>query len=112
MDAKIVAARQFQLGSAKEVVDYIASWKEQKGPLRIDPHLKVDRAFRDVSTRDCEYVLTAATVESLQWPPEWDEKHQNHVLHINSTDLYGEAVELLFRIDFENFRIVVFNWLA
>jgi hypothetical protein len=58
MDAKIVAARQFQLGSAKEVVDYIASWKEQKGRLRIDPHLKVDRAFRNVSTRDCEHVLT------------------------------------------------------
>ena len=103
---------EFFLGSAKEAVDYIANWKKQRGRLRIDAHLKLDRAQRNVSIRDCDYVPTTATEKSLQWPPEWDNKHQNHVLHIKSVDLDDEAVELLFVIDSANFTIIVFNWLA
>jgi hypothetical protein len=101
---------KFLLQSKEEVVEYIASWKKQKNPLRIDPHLKIDRAYRNVSIRDCDYVLTTDTANTLQWPPEWDEKHQNHVLHIKSTDLDDQTVELLFYIDFRNATIVVFNW--
>lgn len=103
---------EFFLKSKEEVVDYIASWKKQKGPLRLDPHLKIDRPERNVSIRDCDYVLTTDTANTLQWPPEWDEKHNNHVLHIISTDLDGEPVELLFVINFQRFTIIVFNWLA
>lgn len=103
---------KFFLGSAQDVVDYIAEWKRQKGPLRVDKHLWLERANRNVTNRDCEYVLTTATVSSLQWPPKWDERHKNHVLRINSIDLDGELVGLLFVIDSENFSIVVFNWLA
>ena len=91
---------KFLLNSRQDVVDYIANWKRQKNPLRIDPHLKVDRAFRNVSIRDCDYVLTTDTNKTIQWPPEWDEKHQIHVLHIESIDLDGQRVELLFYIDF------------
>jgi hypothetical protein len=104
--------KEFFLKSAEDVVDYIAKWKKDRCPLRIDPHLKKDRAERHVTTRDCDYVLTTATPESLQWPPEWDEKHQNYVLHVRSTDLDGEDVELLFCVDFERATIVVFNWKA
>ena len=104
--------RKFFLASKEETVDYIANWKKQGGRLRIDPHLKVDRVFRNVSIRDCDYVLTTDTANTLQWPPEWDERHNNHVLHIKSIDLDGESVEMLFRIDFPNFTIIVFNWLA
>lgn len=103
---------KFFLDSAQDVVNYIAEWKRQKGPLRIDKHLKLERANRNVNDRDCDYVLTTATVETLQWPPKWDAKHKNHVLRINSVDLDDESVGLLFVIDFENFKIVVFNWLA
>ena len=103
---------EFLLKSKEDAVGYIASWKKQGGRLRIDPHLKVDRAFRNVSIRDCDYVLTTDTANTLQWPPEWDEKHRNHVLHIKSIDLNGESVEMLFWIDFQNFTIIVFNWLA
>jgi len=112
MDAKMTPQKPFLLNDKKEVVDYIRSWVEQNGRFRLDPHLKIDRDFRQVSIRDCKYVLSTATVDSLQWPPEWDEKHQNHVLHINSFDLDGEPVEMLFVIDFENFTIRVFNWLS
>lgn len=107
-----MAQGKFLLESAAEVVNYIARWIEQKGPIRIDAHLKIARSFRNVSIRDCKHVLTTATLDTLQWPPEWDEKHQNHVLHIKGTDLDGEPVEMLFVIDFENFTINVFNWLA
>ncbi len=104
---------KFLLNSKEEVVDYIANWKKQKNPLRIDPHLKIDRAFRNVSIRDCDYVLTTDTDNTLQWPPEWDEKHRNHVLHIKGIDLDGQpSVELLFYIDFRNATIIVFNWKA
>jgi hypothetical protein len=112
MDAKIAAQGDFPLKSAKEVADYIRSWIEQDGPIRIDAHLKVDRKFRNVSTRDCKYVLTNVREESIEYPPKWDKKHQNHVLHVHGTDLDGESVEMLCVIDFENFTIVVFNWLA
>jgi hypothetical protein len=103
---------EFFLKTADDVVTYLADWKRQKGRLRVDKHLWRDRANRNVTDRDCEYVLTTATVNSLQWPPVWNAKHQNHVLRIDSFDLDGEAVSLLFVIDSENFRIVVFNWLA
>ena len=103
---------KFLLDEAQDVVDYLASWAKQDNPLRIDPHLKIDRDFRNVSNRDCKYVLTTATVNTLQWPPEWDEKHRNHVLHIKSIDLDEREVELLFVIDFKNATVVVFNWLA
>jgi hypothetical protein len=112
MDAKIPKQKDFPLQSAKDVVEYIRNWIEQDGPIRIDAHLKIDRKFRNVSTRDCKYVLAAVTEASLEYPPERDEKHRNHVLHIHGTDLDGEAVELLCVIDFKNFTIVVFNWLA
>jgi hypothetical protein len=112
MDAKMAPQKDFPLKSAKDVVDYINSWLEQDGPLRIDPHLKEDRSFRNVSTRDCKYVFATVTEQSLQWPVEWDEKHQNHVLHITGTDLDGQAVEMLVNVDFENFRMNVFNWLS
>lgn len=103
---------KFFLDSAQDVVEYIGNWKKQGGRLRIDKHLWRDRANRNVTIRDCDYVLTTATTTSLQWPPEWNGKHHNHVLSINSTDLEGEVVKLLFVIDSENFTIVVFNWLA
>ena len=103
---------KFFLDNAQDVVDYLANWKQQRGPIRIDKHLWKERANRNVTIRDCEYVLTTATAKSLQWPPEWDAKHRNHVLHIISTDLEGASVELLFIIDSANFTIVVFNWLA
>lgn len=102
--------KDFRLETAEAVIEYIRVWKKDRCRLRIDPHLKIDRAFRHVTMRDCDYVLTSATVESLQWPPEWDEKHQNHVLHIQATDLDEKSVEMLFCVDFENATIVVFNW--
>jgi hypothetical protein len=110
MTAKIPDHEPFPLGSAKEVVDYIRGWLEQDGPIRIDPHLKVDRSFRNVSTRDCKYVLSTVTEDSLQWPIEWDETHRKYVLHISGTDLDGQPVEMLFNIYFDNFKINVFNW--
>jgi hypothetical protein len=103
---------EFFLKSKEEVVAYIASWKKQKEPLRIDPHLNIDRPERHVSIRDCDYVLTTDTANTLQWPPMWDEKHRYHVLHIIGTDLDGEPVKLLFVINSARFTIVVFNWLA
>jgi hypothetical protein len=103
---------KFFLSSKKELIDYVISWEEQGNPLRIDPHLKYDRAFRNVSMRDCKYVLTKDIENSLQWPPEWDSKHQNHVLHIKGEDLDGREVELIFRIDFRNATIIVITWKA
>jgi len=112
MAAKMLPQEPFPLQSAKEVVDYIRDWLRQDGPIRIDPHLKEDRAFRNVTTKDCKYVLSTVTEDSLQWPPEWDERHQKYVLHIVGTDLDNEPVEMLFNIYFDNFRINVFNWLS
>lgn len=107
-----MAQEEFPLKSAEEVIEYIANWKKDRCPLRLDPHLTRDRAYRNVTNRDCDYVLTNATPQSLRWPPEWDEKHQNYVLHIRGVDLFEKGVELLFTIDFENARIIVFNWKA
>ena len=103
---------EFPLKTAEDVIRYIAAWKKDRCPLRIDPHLTRDRANRNVTNRDCDHVLTSATPNSLQWPPEWDEKHQVYVLHIEGTDLDCRDVEMLFKIDFENARIIVFNWKA
>jgi hypothetical protein len=86
--------------------------EKDRSPLRIDPHLTKDRANRNVTIRDCDHVLTSATPESLQFPPEWDEKHRIYVLHIKGDDLDGREVEILFNIDFNNARIIVFNWKA
>jgi hypothetical protein len=112
MDTKIPPQEPFPLDSAEKVVDYIKGWLKQDGPIRIDPHLKVDRSFRNVSTRDCKYVLSTISEQSLHWPPEWDEKHGKYVLHVVGTDLDGEPVEMLFNIYFDNFKINVFNWLS
>lgn len=102
----------FPLKTAVDVITYIAAWKKDRCPLRIDPHLTRDRAYRNVSNRDCNHVLTSATPESLLWPPEWDETHRVYVLHVRGTDLDGRDVELLFKIYFKNATIVVFNWKA
>jgi hypothetical protein len=112
MAAKIPPRKPFPINTAKEVVDYINGWLKQDGPLRIDPHLKEDRKFRNVTNRDCKYVFSTISEESLHWPPEWNEKHQRYVLHIVGEDLDGLPVEMLFNIFFENYTMNVWNWLA
>jgi hypothetical protein len=104
--------QKFFLNTKKELIEYIVSWHKQGNPLRIDPHLNRDRAYRNVTTRDCKYMLINDLENTLQWPPEWDSNHQNHVLHIKGEDLDGREAELVFRIDSENARIVAITWKA
>lgn len=87
-----------------EIVNYVRDWKKNGIRLRVHPHLKIDRAYRNISTRDIEHVLT---IGNLQWPPEWDKKHANFVYHIVGIDLDDSKLELIFKIDFENATIII-----
>ncbi len=90
--------------SFDEVVSYLDRWEKLGGTIRLSTHLKYDRAYRNVSIRDCRYVLTTGI---LCWPPEWDESYQNWVYDIGGHDLDDSWLRPIFTIDLENMRIII-----
>lgn len=97
---------KFPYESAEDFLKYIAGWKNN-GRLRLDLHLKRDRFYRSVTTRDCEEILTTARASSFLWPPEWDEAHQNYVLRVRGRDLDDKGMELVFTVDFPNATVLI-----
>ena len=98
---------EFPFKTAEEFLEiYIAGWKNN-GVIRLHPHLKRDRGFRNVTIRDCENIITSASSQSLRWPPEWNEKHNNFVLRIRGRDLDDKGLELVVTVIFENATIMV-----
>src|SRR5438552_328918 len=104
---RIVGHEEFPFKTAEDFLKiYIAGWKNN-GRIRLHPHLKRDRGYRHVTTRDCEEILTSATARSLQWPPEWNEEHQNYVLRIRGRDFDDKLLELVFTVYFESATVIV-----
>ncbi|MCI0490958.1 MAG: DUF4258 domain-containing protein [Blastocatellia bacterium] len=90
--------------SYEDVLKYIAEWYENDGEIVLSWHLKKDRAHRNITTDDCKYLLKTG---KLAWPPIWDDKHQNYKYEIDGQDLDGDALHLVFAIDYARARIIV-----
>jgi hypothetical protein len=90
--------------SYDEVLKYIAQWCEDDGEILLSWHLKKDRAHRQISPDDCRYTLTTG---KLAWPPTWDDKYQNYKFEIDGQDLDGDALHLVFAIDYTRVRIII-----
>jgi hypothetical protein len=75
----------------------ISEWLDRGGLIDIGDHLKVYRAERNISRRDCLYMLRNGW---FSWPPEWDDQRGNWVFHVGGEDLDGELLELLFVIKY------------
>lgn len=90
--------------SFEEIVRLLESWEKNGGSIRLSLHLKYDRAYRNVSIRDCRYVLATGI---LCWPPEWDDARQNWVYRMAGDDLDDSRLEVVFALDLTNMRIIV-----
>lgn len=90
--------------SYDDVLKYIAEWYKDDGEILLSFHLKKDRAYRQISPDDCKNVLTKG---KLAWPPTWDDKYQNYKHEMDGCDLDGDALHLVFAIDYRRARIIV-----
>jgi hypothetical protein len=92
--------------SKSETEEYVRNWKKNGIQVRLSFHLKVERAYRNISIRDCEDILTTG---DLLWPPLWDEEYLNFVYKIVGDDLGSDdaRLELVFCIEFETATIKV-----
>lgn len=85
--------------SFQEVLDLIDEWLKRGGDISLGHHLPKDRPWRNISRRDCLYVIENGY---LSWPPETDSEYGNDVYHICRRDLDDELLEIVFYFDFEN----------
>jgi hypothetical protein len=83
---------------------WIEEWCEHDGSVCLSIHLKRDRAYRNITFRDCKHVLKTG---ELQYPPEWDKKYENWVFKKHGFDLDGDPLTVVFRFDPPNVRIVI-----
>lgn len=101
---KSSATRKDTPPSEETAKKWIKEWCEYDGSVCMSVHMKRDRAYRNITLRDCKHVLQTG---ELQYPPEWDERHQNWVFKQCGVDLDGDPLTLVFRFDPPNVQIVI-----